>query len=319
VEVALKMAYQYWVNQGESGRTLFLSFEGAYHGDTFGAMSVAAHCGFHDAFSKLFFKTLSLPFPSTWKDDPEIAHKEQAVLDHLDHILAEQGSQIAALILEPLIQGAAGMRMCRPEFVKTLVERVRAQGILVIFDEVMTGFGRTGTVFALDQVGLAPDLLCVSKGITGGFLPLALTVTTETMYQAFLSPEWPKAFAHGHSYTANPLACAAALASLKILNQPETGLAMQHIHEAHQAGIAAVKEHCPKAYQHRSLGTIAAFEVHTQDIPRLNRQLKAQFLEAGLLIRPLGNTVYLLPPYCISNTQLQESYHAMIKILNQTI
>ena len=146
------------------------------------------------------------------------------------------------MILEPLVQGVSGMRMCRPEFVKKVVERVRAADVLVIFDEVMTGFGRTGTYFALEQAQVAPDFLCLSKGLTGGFLPLALTVTTEEVYEAFLSDHFTMAFAHGHSYTANPLGCAAAIASLDLLTRQETQTSIQVLNQAHKAGMAYLLE-----------------------------------------------------------------------------
>lgn len=186
VEVALKMACQYWSNKGFPEKTLFLSFEGGYHGDTFGSMSVGTSA-FHRPFSKLCFPTLTLPFPATWEGDQEVEAKENHALNVLEDLLKTNGSQISALILEPLIQGVSGMRVCTPEFMKKVVDRVRAAGILVIFDEVMTGFGRTGTHFALEQTKVVPDFLCLSKGLTGGFLPLALTVTTEDVYEAFLS------------------------------------------------------------------------------------------------------------------------------------
>ena len=238
VEVALKMASQYWYNREQAPRPLFLSFEGGYHGDTFGAMSVGAQSGYHDPFKSLFFEVLSVPFPATWDGDEDVDMKENHALACLEHHLNENASRIAAIILEPLMQGASGMRMCRPAFVKMVVERVRQAGILVIFDEVMTGFGRTGTTFAYEQVGITPDFLCVSKGITGGFLPLALTITTDEIYNAFLSEHWHHAFAHGHSYTANPIACAAAVASFDVLMREETQDAIDAIHEAHKDGLA---------------------------------------------------------------------------------
>ncbi len=170
VEVALKMAYQYWSNQGLKEKNLFLSFDGGYHGDTFGAMSVGSRSGFHNSFSDLFFKVLTIPYPQTWDDDSEIDLKEENALSLLRNHLREHGSKIAAFILEPLVQGASGMKMCRPEFLVKLIAEVREHKILVIFDEVMTGFSRTGSYFALSQIGIIPDFLCLSKGITGGFL-----------------------------------------------------------------------------------------------------------------------------------------------------
>jgi adenosylmethionine---8-amino-7-oxononanoate aminotransferase len=239
VEVALKMAYQYWNNlygqdsscstptikskkESLSKRNLFLSFEGGYHGDTFGAMAVGAKSGFHDHFKDLCFSVLHIPFPATWMDDQHIQNKEDFAFDVLKDLLKHHQYNIAALIVEPLVQGASGMRMCRPEFLRRVIDEVRKHHILVIFDEVMTGFGRTGTLFALEQIERVPDFLCLSKGITGGFLPLALTITTNQIYQAFLNTQWSYAFAHGHSYTANPLACRAAIASMELLFSQDT-------------------------------------------------------------------------------------------------
>lgn len=316
VEVALKMASQYWYNREQQVRPLFLSFEGGYHGDTFGAMSVGAQSGYHDPFKSLFFKVLSIPFPATWEGDETINEKEIQALACLDQHLFEHASQISAIILEPLMQGASGMRMCRPSFVKAVVERVRQSGILVIFDEVMTGFGRTGTTFALEQVGVEPDFLCVSKGITGGFLPLALTITTDNIYHAFLSDHWHHAFAHGHSYTANPIACAAAVASFDLLCRKETQQAIQAIHDAHQAGWHNLQNKCNNVEKIRLLGTIAAFDVSGQDPAMLNPILKKAFLEEGLLIRPLGNTVYLLPPYSTTSAEIGLAWHKIEDILS---
>ncbi|MCE2992383.1 MAG: adenosylmethionine--8-amino-7-oxononanoate transaminase [Candidatus Jidaibacter sp.] len=306
VEVALKMSYQYWCNQGQGDRKIFLSFEGGYHGDTFGAMSVGHTSKFHDAFKPLFFDVLSIPYPDTWEEDLDVEVKEQRALSSLDKYLDEKGKEIAALILEPLVQGASGMRMCRSSFINQVILRVRAKGILVIFDEVMTGFGRTGTNFALEQIDSKPDFLCLSKGITGGFLPLALTVTTENIYSAFLHDEWKYAFAHGHSYTANPIACAAAVTSLKLLKKTN----LDAINNAHKLGMSYLKERLPNIKHTRIIGTISAFEVD------LAQKLKPKFLASGLLIRPLGNTIYLLPPYCITAGELNSAYEKMGSIFN---
>jgi adenosylmethionine-8-amino-7-oxononanoate aminotransferase len=312
VEVALKMAYQYWQNKNQSQKTLFLSFEGGYHGDTFGAMSVGNKSGFHDTFKDLFFKVISIPYPHTWENDIEVETKEENALKALDNHLMQNAHKIAAIILEPLIQGASGMRICRPIFIQNVVERMRKYGILVIFDEVMTGFGRTGNLFALEQTNVVPDFLCLSKGITGGFLPLALTVTTTNVYNAFLHDETKYSFSHGHSYTANPIACAAAIASLDILLSPETTCAIDSLNKAHRSGIAYLKKHCKNINKTRVLGTIAAFELAFA--PNL-KQLKTMFLAEGLLIRPLGNTIYLMPPYCTTTAELATAYKKIAKII----
>ncbi|MBV0900098.1 MAG: adenosylmethionine--8-amino-7-oxononanoate transaminase [Wolbachia endosymbiont of Fragariocoptes setiger] len=308
IEVALKMAYQYWKNQGESSKTTFLSFDGGYHGDTFGAMSVGTKSGFHVIFSELLFSVLTIPFPETWIGDQEVEKKETHALNILKSHLRINGNKIAAFITEPLVQGASGMKMCRPEFVKDVVNLVREYEILVIFDEVMTGFGRTGSYFAFEQTQVTPDFLCLSKGLTGGFLPLSLTITTDKVYSTFLDEEFTKAFAHGHSYTANPLGCAAAIASLELLLQSSTMESIKRIHNIHTTELANL----PGRYT-RVIGTIAAFDVHD------TKTLTKYCLEQGLLIRPLGNSVYLLPPYSTTTSDLKEAYEKIRKIMLTSI
>jgi adenosylmethionine---8-amino-7-oxononanoate aminotransferase len=313
VEIALKMAYQYWRNQGQNERSLFLTFDGGYHGDTVGAMSVGANSGFHDVFRPLFFKILSIPYPETYIGDNEVEQKERKSLEILEKYLNEFGKKIAALIVEPLIQGARGMRMCRAEFLRAFVEKVRAHGILVVFDEVMTGFGRTGSNFAFEQAGVIPDFLCLSKGLTGGFLPLALTVTTETIYKGFSSDRWETAFAHGHSYTANPIACAAANASVSILKRTSTQCAIGVIHNAQKAGVASLCKLGANIAHPRVLGTIAAFDV--QEASFSSKSFRYRLLQEGLLLRPLGRTVYVLPPYSTTAEELHTAYEKIGSIL----
>ena len=313
VEVALKMSYQYWRNLEKTEKTIFLSFEGGYHGDTFGAMSVGARSGFHNQFADLFFKVLPIPYPDTWDGDKNIVEKEKSALIVLGEYIEKYEENIAAIILEPLIQGASGMRQCRPSFLYQVINLVRENNILVIFDEIMTGFGRTGTYFALDQVNIIPDFLCLSKGITGGFLPLALTVTTESIYNAFLGDEFKTAFAHGHSYTANPLACRAAITSLRLLQSPECQDSIRNINKAHQKGIEFLKSNCNLIEKTRVIGTISAFNVKNLHSLSL---LKSKFLEKGLLIRPLGNVIYLLPPYSILTKELDLIYRKIVDIIN---
>jgi len=313
VEAALKMAYQFWCNQGQTQRFRFMSFEGGYHGDTFGAMAVGKSSGFHTLFQRFFFDVTAVPYPATWENDAEVEAKEKFSLLKLEQYLVFHGDEIAAFIIEPLMQGASGMRMVRPVFLQQVIDRVRSYGILIIFDEVMTGFCRTGTYFAMEQVDRCPDILCLSKGLTGGFLPLALTVTTAAIYEAFLSTDSNKAFLHGHSYTANPLGCAAACASFELLQQKQTQDQIKSIESVHRAGVATLCNLLPNRIKSpRVLGTIAAFELPTvEEVVTLKRSA----LAAGLLIRPLGKTVYILPPYCISSEALTESYKIIEKLL----
>jgi adenosylmethionine---8-amino-7-oxononanoate aminotransferase len=320
VEIALKMAYQFWRNKGQEQRYRFLSFEGAYHGDTFGAMAVGKGSGFHDHFQKLFFEVDTIPYPSTWIEDEEVETKEAAALQHLKNLLLTYADSTVALIIEPLIQGSSGMRLCRPQFLRDVIDLVRDHNILIIFDEVMTGFGRTGTLLAAEQVARNPDIICLSKGLTGGFLPLSLTVTQDHIYEAFLGATFDKAFSHGHSYTANPLGCAAALASLEILVSPSTQNQICQIGKIHAERLALLSQSLPNTTSYRQLGTIAAFEVTnaTAQYGHISGQLLRQyFMEKGLLLRPLGNVVYLLPPYCISSQDLHRAYDGIEHILGK--
>ncbi len=309
VEVALKAALQSRRNQGDTARTRFLAFDGGYHGDTVGAMSAGVSSHFFDAWRELLFPMDILPVPTTWIGDAEVEAKEAAALDALDRHLDAHGAQTVAAIIEPLVQGASGMRMHRPQWLRAVVERLKAAGVLVIFDEVMTGFGRTGEIFASLEVGIAPDFVCLSKGLTGGFLPMSLTVTTDAVHDAFLGEGFDKAFLHGHSFTANPLGCAAALASLDLLEAPECTARRAGIEAHHRAALAALADH-PRVVRPRVQGTVAAFDVEAGDsgyASSVGPRLRESFTRDGLLLRPLGNVVYLLPPYCVSDAQLDRA------------
>lgn len=321
VEIGLKMAYQYWWNNGEKQRTTFISFEGGYHGDTFGAMSVGYQSGFFNQFKDFLFEGFFIPFPETWLGDGDVARKEEESLNLLSEYLKRNHQKVAAFIGEPMVQGAGGMRMCRPEYMDRLVACLREHGILVIFDEVMTGFSRTGKYFALNHLKHCPDIVCLSKGLTGGALPLALTVATDKIYQAFLADDFSKAFAHGHSYAANPLGCAAALASFDLLVSGKTQDAVKRIHTQHRDFLKMLKDSMPqKITAPRTCGTIVAFNLwSTKNDYNFSKVplLKRKFLDRGLFIRPLGNTVYLLPPYCITEQQLAETYETIVSVLEE--
>jgi adenosylmethionine---8-amino-7-oxononanoate aminotransferase len=313
VEVALKLAYQYWRNRGEPQRHRFLAFDGGYHGDTFGAMAAGYSSGFYEPFGDLLVEVEHLPYPATWDGDPNVAEKEAAALSRLDNWLERFGAETAALIVEPLVQGASGMRMCRPEFLHSLRKRLTAAGVLLIFDEVMTGFGRTGGSFACIKSGVTPDLVCLSKGLTGGFLPLSATVCGPAIYEAFLDPGFAKAFAHGHSFTANPLGCAAALASFDLFETPETASRLAMIETVHRRRLALLRDR-PEFVEARCTGTIAAVnlngDAHDYAGPA-SQKLQRFFLDRGLLLRPLGPVIYILPPYCTSEAELDSAYDAI--------
>lgn len=314
VEVALKMAYQYWQNLGEE-RTRFLGFAGGYHGDTIGAMSVGQGSSWWQPFQPLLFTTDLVDFPATHDDDPEVETKEAKVLDQIEQLL-QQSHQYAGVFIEPLVQGAGGMRMCRPQFLQALAALVRRFNVLLIYDEVMVGFGRTGELFACLKSATVPDLICLSKGLSGGCLPLAVTVATEAIYQAFASDDPARAFYHGHSYTGNPLACATGVASLQLLEQR----AYQTLEAQHRRCLDKWLRDHPLLEQIRVCGTIAAMEVKTEAASgyfnAVGPILKARFLEAGLLLRPLGNTLYLMPPYCITPAELESVYQTIRRVLD---
>jgi adenosylmethionine-8-amino-7-oxononanoate aminotransferase len=321
VEIGLKIAYQYWANRQES-RTHFLAFEGAYHGDTFGAMAVGARSLFTEVFEDLLFEVEFIPFAATHLremagDRRTLETREAQILEQLTHRLQTQGDRYAGFIVEPLVQGAGGMRMCRPEFLQRLVQICQRYGILVIFDEVMTGFGRTGDWFACHKTQVQPDIICLAKGITGGFLPLAVTLCTETLYQGFCSSDPTHTLYHGHSYAANPLGCAAALASLQLLR--DQAYRFQDLEAQHLSQVQALIDH-PRLQNIRVMGTIAAFDVVVSQPGYLNQiglQLRQKFLDRGFLIRPLGNVLYLIPPYCIEPEELVQIYQAIPKVLSE--
>jgi adenosylmethionine-8-amino-7-oxononanoate aminotransferase len=314
VEVALKMAYQYWVNQN-CHRTRFIAFEGAYHGDTVGTMAVGARSIFSQVFSDLLFEVEYVPFPTTYLGDSSIQEREAAVLDLLRTKL-QQADRYAGILIEPLVQGVGGMSMGRSAFLTQLRQLATEFNTLLIFDEVMTGFGRTGDWFACIKANVQPDIICLSKGITGGFLPLAATVCTETLYQAFYSDDPIKTLYHGHSYTANPLGCAAGLASLKLMAEHET--AFKGMEAKHYQHFAAFQGH-PKLEKFRVMGTIAAMDIVTQAeagyLNQVGLEIRQQALDRGVLLRPLGNVLYLMPPYCITDAELALVYQTIATIL----
>jgi adenosylmethionine-8-amino-7-oxononanoate aminotransferase len=324
VEVALKLAWQYWQNVGQSRRQRIMAFEGGYHGDTLGAMSAGVSSGFFDAWQRQLLPCEVMPYPATWQGDCEVDTREAAALAAIDGFLEQQGDEVAAMILEPLVQGASGMRIARATFVAAVVQRLRDHGVLVIFDEVMTGFGRTGSRFALEQVGVAPDMICLSKGLTGGFLPMSVTVVKDRIFESFQGGPSAAMFCHGHSYTANPLGCAAALASLDLLGQPETSIAWQQIESAHRAGLQAIQSEVA-GVRCRVLGTIAAVELPASDPgyqSATGRRIAAWFRQRhqqpqSVLVRPLGNVVYLLPPYCIDDQQLEFAWQEILRAVQE--
>lgn len=316
VEVGMKMAFQYWKNRGEDRKT-FICFEGAYHGDTFGAMSAGARSIFTEVFKELLFDVEFVPYPDTWMGDDTIKAREVAVIQKLEQLFSDHPGNYAGIMIEPLVQGAGGMRMCRPEFLQQLKIVCENYNTLLLFDEVMTGFGRTGSVFACERAKVEPDIICLAKGLTGGFLPLSVTVCSDEVYEVFNNADPMKAFWHGHSYTANPLGCAAAIASFKLLEEYRPVFAeMEQWHRQH---IEDLGDH-PAIKRQRVTGTIAAFTIGSdaQDsyLHSITEVIKKRSVEQGLLLRPLGNVLYLMPPYCTTKEQLSTMYEGIKTLLD---
>lgn len=299
VEAALKMALQYWHNQGIEKSTV-ICFRGGYHGDTFGAMSAAGKNAFNKPFWNHLFEVISIAPPIKGQEEQSLAEFQKALSDE----------KVACFLFEPLILGAGGMVIYPPHQLDLLLKLAQDHEIITIADEVMTGFGRTGTLFACDQLHQKPDIICLSKGITGGFLPLGVTACTEPIYSAFLSEDKHKAFLHGHSYTANPLACVGALASLDLLEAPTCLLQRKMIEKAHETFCTKWKHHS-KLKRCEYLGTILVLEYHSKHssyFSSLRDPLYRFFLDKNILLRPLGNVLYVLPPYCITKEDLSYIY-----------
>lgn len=298
-EVALKMAIQYWWNQGMTHKKKIIAFQNSYHGDTFGAMSVSDRSVFTLAFQDLLFDVQFIDTPT-----PEN-------IGQLQLILQEHAAETAAFIYEPLVQGAGGMRMYAPELLNTVLDTAKSVGILCIADEVMTGFGRTGKLFASEYMTVKPDIICLSKGLTGGTMALGVTACTDAIYQAYVSDDALKTFFHGHSFTANPLACTAALASMELLEASSCQQQIVWIGTEHQLFAERLSEQSLPIENIRRLGTLLAFEMGDGKNEYLNQTsavVTAKALTKGVYLRPLGKTLYLMPPYCITNEELAQVY-----------
>jgi adenosylmethionine-8-amino-7-oxononanoate aminotransferase len=310
VEVALKMAIQFWANLGQP-KTRIVAFRDSYHGDTFGAMSVSSRSAFTQPFNAYLFDVLFIDVP--------VAGQEEACLQQLrDH--AAQGD-VAAFIFEPLVLGTAGMVMYGPEILDQLLAVCRQHDILTIADEVMTGFGRTGRNFASYYLQQPADMFCLSKGLTGGTMALGVTSCSSRLYEGFLSDDRSRTLFHGHSFTANPVACAAALASLELLLAPDTQANIRRIEDRHAAFRNKIGQH-PACGHVRQTGTILALEFKTAGtsyFSNIRNFLYQLALEHRVLLRPLGNIIYVLPPYCITDEQLASVYAVIEKMADGLI
>ena len=313
VEVALKMAFHYFHNRDEHRRTRFIALENGYHGETIGALSVGDIPLYRRVYAPLLLESIFAPSPDAYLAEPGQSAEDYALqaADALQHLLEQSPGEICALILEPRVQCAGGMRMYHPAYLRRARELCDAHGVFLIADEIATGFGRTGTLFACEQAGVMPDLLCLSKGLTGGFLPLSAVLATQQLYDAFLDDSRERAFLHSHSYTGNPLACAAALATLQIFADDDI-IARNQSTAAHMTQLAAqIGEHSAVA-DVRQAGMIVAFEL-TQGgdkrtpfpaAARVGLQAYRAALARGVVLRPLGDVLYWMPPYCVDDAQL---------------
>ncbi len=299
VEVALKMALGFW-NAQPRPRSKIIALEHAYHGDTIGTMSAGARGIYNAAYEPLLFDVVRLPFPSGRACDT-LAALEEAARD------------AAALIVEPLILGAGGMRMYQPDILAKMKALCERHGALFIADEVMTGFGRTGTLFACEQAGIAPDILCIAKGLTGGSLPLAATLCTPQIFEAHYSTDRSRTFFHSSSFTANPIACAAARANLDVWKTEPVRERIATLAALQDAAIAPFRKD-PRFSNVRRLGTVTALDLNVPDpgyLAGIGPDMKRMFHAAGLLLRPLGNTIYVMPPYCTTAAELAQVYAAI--------
>ena len=307
VEVAIKVAVQYHFNLGQK-KTKIIAFENAFHGDTFGAMAASGISFFTEAFQGNLIDVIRIPVP--------VLGQEEIALNALEKALQEH--ECAAFIFEPLVQGAAGMVMYEPSVLDTMIEKCQQYGVFTIADEVMTGFGKTGKNFACDYLSEQPDMICLSKALTAGAIPMAVTSFTEKIFQGFYSDNINHAFFHGHTFTANPTGCAAALAGLKLLQSEDIQDQIKRINTLHLNFKKQIIQH-PKVKTARVLGVILALEIKTENqasyYGSLRNLLYDFFIQEGVILRPVGNIVYILPPYIITENQLNYIYQTIEKAL----
>ncbi len=300
-EIGIKMALQFHFNQGRK-RKVLMAFENGFHGDTFGAMSVSGLSVYNGPFEELFLEVERIPVPT--------ADNLESILEKLEGRLKKQ--DIAGFIYEPLVQGAAAMLMHQASNLDPILKLLKANGVLLVADEVMTGFGKTGSNFASDHIPTKPDIICMSKALTAGLIPMAVTSCTQEVYDAFYSDEISKGLFHGHTYTANPLSCTAALAGLQLLQSQEMQDNIARVIKSHQDFDAEIKDH-PKVAQTRQIGVIYALDLNIkmERYGNVRDRLFQHFMDNGVYLRPLGQTIYILAPYVITDEELQTIYKAI--------
>ncbi len=306
-EVGIKMALQYHFNLGNDKKVM-LAFEDSFHGDTFGSMSVSGLSVYNGAFEDHFIEVVRIPTPNG-TNNSEVLQKLKSLIE---------SNNIAGFIYEPLVQGAAGMKMHDAEGLNAILKLCHEHDIITVADEVMTGFGKTGSNFASDHLETKPDILCMSKALTAGLLPMAITSCSLKIYDAFYADEIAKGLFHGHTYTANPLACTAALAGLELLNSEEIQQNIKRIENSHAKFLAKIKDH-PKVTNSRQLGVIIAFElnVEMERYGSLRNKLFKHFMDSGVFLRPLGNTIYVLAPFVIAENELDKIYQSILGVLEK--
>jgi len=308
VEVALKASFQYFYNKGEK-RTTIIALENAFHGDTFGSMSASGITFFTEAFKGSMIDVVRIPVPTSGKEEECIQLLEELI----------KTNSVAAFIFEPLCQGAAGMVMYKPEVLDKLIAICNQNNVLTIADEVMTGFGKTGKTFAVDYLEQKPDMMCMSKALTGGTIPMAITSFTQEIFNGFLNEDTNKALFHGHTFTANPTGCAAALASIELLQTKQMQQNIVNVNTNHLQFQEQIKKHS-KVKTTRVLGVIFALEIKVQEkqdyYGTLRNKLYHFFIENGVILRPVGNIIYILPPYITTNKELEKIYKTIEKALD---
>lgn len=316
-EIALKMSVHYWRNSGKSDKTQFISLQNSYHGETLGALSVTDVALFKDAYGALILQNATVVSPDSRNAEAGEDASSFALrcAEQLEMHLRQHHAHVAALIIEPLVQGAAGMAMYSSLYLARARELCTQYQVHLIADEIAVGMGRTGTMFACEQANITPDFLLLSKGITGGYLPLSVVMTTDSVYQAFYADEMARGFLHSHSYTGNPLACRAALATLDIFAADKV-LQVNRSKVAYMNRIVAPLREHPKVRDFRNTGMIWAFEVDTPHADFAQRCFSLA-LEHELLLRPMGNTVYFMPPYVISEDEIEFLIVQTLKVLER--
>ena len=315
IEAALKMSYHYWRNRGQTSKTKFITLSNSYHGETLGALAVGDVALYKETYKPLLMETITVPSPDCYHRDPDVSCKEHSekMFSQMRQALEQHANETCAVFIEPLVQCAGNMRMYDPVYLKLLRQACDEFNVHLIADEIAVGFGRSGTLFACEQADITPDIMCLSKGITGGYLPLSVAITTNEIYQAFYDEyENLTAFLHSHSYTGNALACSAALASLELFEQNDVINTNRQLARTMRAAVTELEDH-PHVVEIRQTGMILAIEVIKNKTTReaypwqQRRGLKVyqHALQQGVLLRPLGNVIYFMPPYVINNDEIE--------------